>query len=1051
VTLNRAARIRASTREFTGIGSYQNESLQTSSSPTHSIRKTFQMWHYIQIAASKSIAFGVLAGVAACQLTATEPEHSPPEMLADAELADVFFLDADQGWAAGDRGVILWTEDGGRRWELADSPVNCRLEAIFFLDADRGWAVGGWTHPYTHKSTGVVLQTANGGRRWTRLAATTLPKLKQVYFQDARHGWAVGNASAMYPAGVFLTRDAGETWSSVATGEWLGCVDADNTGSGPIAISTTRTAVLTGKNELLSRPLPGLDRRQMRAIHRRGSQQTWIVGDGGLVQASNDGGATWTVPPALPQVAVNCQFRDVATVGPGIWVVGEPGSCVLHSPDGGLSWQWQTTGLPLPIEAVHFVDANHGWMVGSLGTIAATRDGGETWIRQRGGDRVATLGLFSTAQNVPLELFARLAGDEGYLAAVEVLTTSPAAEEAVSETSAAERIHESVVGVGASSGRVGNLLLPHPGLQLSAESIVGRWDRTLGGDSLTELEAEIVQRIRQWRPEIVVTQHPDHSSKNAVDYLVNQVVLAAVERAADETSFPEHLQELGLEVWQAKKVFAMMPNGSPGSLSLDTSRLATRLGRTLADYSSVSRGIKDPVWSPAPRKIEFDLLTSIMPREVAVREFFQGILLPAGEAPRRPLSAPPATDLKTLTRVAQKERNVQQILRRAAKKHNNATSWLGQIDDLLRDLSPSAAGDVLFQLAHSYVEEGQFDLASEAFMLLIHRDPDHALSEMVLLRLLELQTSAEARWGLLRDGDRIRRLAWQQPTTPTPPARPGSVVQASAVVSNTMTPADLVQQRPTLRAEPAVRFSLASLHRQAGRSKQALQVYRRLAGNSVLRAWSQCGRGEVWLASHIGLSPKLSAVCAKTNVKPHLDGILNEALWAEREILRLTSPNGEDDQLKASVQLAYDDKYLYWGVACRKDTAANYPTAEGHRTHDSDLTGHDRVDLMIDIDRDYSTYFRLTVDHRGWTGDTCLQQTRWNPTWHVASNSDETTWTVEVAIPLDELVAQMPNGGDVWAIGIQRTVPGVGCQSWSQPADREVRPEGFGYLRFRGL
>ncbi len=102
------------------------------------------MPHYIQKFGGVSIIFVLLAAPKPQPALAGEPESSPPEMLADAELADVFFLDADQGWAVGDRGVILWTSDGGRRWELADSPVNCRIEAVFFLDSQRGWAVGGF-------------------------------------------------------------------------------------------------------------------------------------------------------------------------------------------------------------------------------------------------------------------------------------------------------------------------------------------------------------------------------------------------------------------------------------------------------------------------------------------------------------------------------------------------------------------------------------------------------------------------------------------------------------------------------------------------------------------------------------------------------------------------------------------------------------------------------------------------------------------------------------------------------------------------------------------
>ena len=127
----------------------------------------------------------IIAVFAATELRA-EPISLPPEMLEDAELTDIFFLDPDRGWAVGDRGVAWWTEDGGRHWHLADSPVNCRLESVWFISEQHGWAVGGWTHPYSHRTTAVVLRTENGGRRWKRMKCDTLPMLSKVRFFDLR-------------------------------------------------------------------------------------------------------------------------------------------------------------------------------------------------------------------------------------------------------------------------------------------------------------------------------------------------------------------------------------------------------------------------------------------------------------------------------------------------------------------------------------------------------------------------------------------------------------------------------------------------------------------------------------------------------------------------------------------------------------------------------------------------------------------------------------------------------------------------------------------------
>src|SRR5690606_35919327 len=80
---------------------------------------------------------GVAAGI--------QPPPSSPTMHGDAELTSVFFLDADRGWAVGDRGVIWHTVDGGRAWRQQPSPVHCRLESVQFLSSELGWAVGGFT------------------------------------------------------------------------------------------------------------------------------------------------------------------------------------------------------------------------------------------------------------------------------------------------------------------------------------------------------------------------------------------------------------------------------------------------------------------------------------------------------------------------------------------------------------------------------------------------------------------------------------------------------------------------------------------------------------------------------------------------------------------------------------------------------------------------------------------------------------------------------------------------------------------------------------------
>jgi hypothetical protein len=65
-------------------------------------------------------------------------------------------------------------------------------------------------------------------------------------------------------------------------------------------------------------------------------------------------------------------------------VVGELGT-VLRTTDGGQTWVPQASGVSETLLAVSFTDTNNGSAVGQLGVIIRTTDGGQSWIRQSSG------------------------------------------------------------------------------------------------------------------------------------------------------------------------------------------------------------------------------------------------------------------------------------------------------------------------------------------------------------------------------------------------------------------------------------------------------------------------------------------------------------------------------------------------------------------------------------------------------------------------------------------------------------------------------------------
>jgi hypothetical protein len=214
--------------------------------------------------------------------------------------------------------------------------------------------------------------------------------------------------------------------------------------------------------------------------------------------------------------------------------------------------------------------------------------------------------------------------------------------------------------------------------------------------------------------------------------------------------------------------------------------------------------------------------------------------------------------------------------------------------------------------------------------------------------------------------------------------------------------------------------------------------------------WRRCGQTEQWLANSEGLPPPKSlGNCRRAIARPRLDGRLDEAIWTSADSLRLRSHRSTDgSKNSAKVCFAYDNEFLYLAVNCPKEGSIDYSPDDRPRPRDADLSRRDRVTVRLDIDRDYTTAFELSVDHRGWTHDSCWGDTTWDPTWFVAAASDDLAWTAEVAIPLVELANEAPAARHVWAVAVERSIPGRIGETWSGNVAEDESPDMFGMLIF---
>lgn len=106
----------------------------------------------------------------------------------------------------------------------------------------------------------------------------------------------------------------------------------------------------------------------------------FVVGGGGTIQYTSDGGQTWEFQEAGTSDGLSkVDFTDLQHG----WIVSDAGK-ILRTTDGGETWNINQFSVNR-LNCVEFVDNNTGWICGNDGLIARTDDGGETFRIQPSG------------------------------------------------------------------------------------------------------------------------------------------------------------------------------------------------------------------------------------------------------------------------------------------------------------------------------------------------------------------------------------------------------------------------------------------------------------------------------------------------------------------------------------------------------------------------------------------------------------------------------------------------------------------------------------------
>ena len=229
-------------------------------------------------------------------------------------LTAVYFVDDQNGWAVGHDSTILHSTDAGQSWQqqyrdpALDQPADPDgrgllerpLMDVWFRDAQTGFAVGAY---------GIFLRTDDGGTTWQDRSDSI----------DNEYGMHYNAIAPVHNAGVMMvgemgsmyrSSDYGDTWETLDTspydGTWFGVSGTGKTGK--VVVWGLRGNLYRSENFGFSWQPAEFSNREPQATLLGGNLSAdgslAIVGAGGVVLTSDDQGKTFEAHTRADRVAL---------------------------------------------------------------------------------------------------------------------------------------------------------------------------------------------------------------------------------------------------------------------------------------------------------------------------------------------------------------------------------------------------------------------------------------------------------------------------------------------------------------------------------------------------------------------------------------------------------------------------------------------------------------------------------------------------------------------------------------------------------------------------
>jgi serine/threonine-protein kinase len=246
----------------------------------------------------------------------------------DKNLNSIFFTDSFIGFACGEKGLLIKTNDKGAAWKQIVISDTCNFNDIAFCSLNTGIIIG---------ENGKIYRTNNIGETWQEIYAGVTENLFKVHFVNKFVGFIVGSKGL-----ILKTNDSGLTWSRV---------------------NSNTSSLLYG-------------------ICFADEDNGIAVGWGGTCLKTTDQGNEWHVLPSF----TTDYMRDVFFINKTDGIICGAGGNIFQTKDGGNTWKKIDSKVYSGLLSIGFINSQTGYITSMKGEILLTNDGGDSWQVTQSGN-----------------------------------------------------------------------------------------------------------------------------------------------------------------------------------------------------------------------------------------------------------------------------------------------------------------------------------------------------------------------------------------------------------------------------------------------------------------------------------------------------------------------------------------------------------------------------------------------------------------------------------------------------------------------------------------